>query len=74
MYIIKSLVFLILLSCIYNILKILTYKSTSNYNSRYSSSSYNNSKTSFENNVRGHWRRTKTGKKTYVRSHNRKRR
>lgn len=74
MDIVKYLIFLTLLCCIYNILKIASFKSTSNYDSKYSSSGYNNTRISFGNNVRGHYRRSKNGKTTYVRSHNRKRR
>lgn len=67
----KYLIIFILLSCIYNILKIHNFKNRPNYNNKSSSSSYSNFKTSF---VRGYYRRSKSGKLTYVRPHSRKHR
>ena len=67
----RALIFFVLLWCISNILKILNGKGTYSNNNNYYRS---NSTTSYSgNNVRGHYRKCKNGKTTYVRAHKRKR-
>ena len=69
----RDLILLILLCCIYNILKISNGKSTYKNDRTYSGFDYNNTTSYFGNNVKGHYRRTKNGKTGYVRAHRRKR-
>lgn len=74
MGIVRVLIFFILICCIYNILKIVNEKKTYTDSKNYSGFNYNNTASYFGNNVKGHYRRTKSGKTIYVRSYRRNRR
>ncbi|GJG92702.1 hypothetical protein C4097_03760 [Clostridioides difficile] len=72
MDIVRGLIFCILICCIYNMLKISNGNKSSGCNNNYSGFDYNNTTSYFGNNVKGHYRRIKSGKSVYVRSHKRK--
>lgn len=74
MDIVRTLIFFVLICCIYNMLKISIGKKSSRYSSKYSGFDYNNTTSYFGNNVKCHYRTTKNGKSVYVRAHKRNRR